>query len=152
VARRFRGDSLSHLHVGRDVTLPFRLTDPLGSCRRASFGIKTRRHHCRLCGRVVCFLPPTLPPIPSPFEAPPAPDAPPPIPTASRRERCSTFFTYEYAGALVGEKKTTGLIVEIEPVEQDLSLGGVVNDIGQTKEKDERKKVRVCRDCLNTVL
>ncbi|ORY58668.1 FYVE zinc finger-domain-containing protein [Leucosporidium creatinivorum] len=118
----------------------------------ASFGIKTRRHHCRLCGRVVCFLPPTLPPIPSPFDAPPAAEAPPPIPTPSRRERCSTFFTYEYEGALVGEKKPTGLVVEVEPVEQDLSLGGVVNDIGQTKEKDERKKVRVCRDCLNTVL
>lgn len=45
-----------------------------------------------------------------------------------------------------------GLVKEVEPVEQDLSLGGVVNDIGQGKEKDERKKVRVCRDCLNTVL
>lgn len=51
-----------------------------------------------------------------------------------------------------GEKKPVGVVVEIEQAEQDLSLGGVVQDAGVGREKDERKKVRVCRDCLNVVL
>lgn len=51
-----------------------------------------------------------------------------------------------------GEKKPVGVVVEIEQVEQDLSLGGVVQDVGVVREKDERKKVRVCRECLNVVL
>lgn len=112
----------------------------------------------------MCFLPPTLPALPShavdvASSASPA-VGPPPIPTPTRRERCSTFLTYEYdgttstaGGGSSGEKKPLGMVVEIEPVEPDLTLGGVVNDRGAPpKEKDERKKVRVCRECLNTVL
>ncbi|GAA5996317.1 uncharacterized protein JCM10292_007531 [Rhodotorula paludigena] len=126
----------------------------------ASFGVRARRHHCRLCGRVVCFLPPTPlsqypePTISSPIEgeAPTAPTKP------IRRERCSTFITYEYQALSSGsseEKKPYGVVVEIPPVEQDLSIDAVLGPTGgpkQKKEHDERKKVRVCRDCLNTVM
>lgn len=52
-----------------------------------------------------------------------------------------------------GEKKPVGVVVEIEQVEPDLSLGGVVADVhAPPKDKDERDKVRICRECLNTVL
>ncbi|GAA5841534.1 hypothetical protein JCM11251_001254 [Rhodosporidiobolus azoricus] len=121
----------------------------------AGFGVRARRHHCRLCGRVVCFLPPTplsqYPTSPSPL----ASTALPPPPTQFRRERCSTFFTYEQQGfpAKPGEeKKPIGVIVEVPPVEQDMSIDGMLGAAGPVKEKDERKKVRVCRECLNTVM
>lgn len=44
--------------------------------------------------------------------------------------------------------------MEVPPVEQDLSLDAAIG-VGATqqkKEEDRRKKVRVCRDCLNTAL
>ncbi|GAA5978878.1 hypothetical protein JCM11641_003599 [Rhodosporidiobolus odoratus] len=122
----------------------------------ASFGVRARRHHCRLCGRVVCFLPPTpLAQYPDPT-SPPASPVPQSLPTPFRRERCSTFFTYEQqlvpASPPTGEKGPIGVVVEIAPVEQDLSIDGMLGSAGPVKEKDERKKVRVCRDCLNTVM
>ncbi|GAA5938346.1 hypothetical protein JCM3775_000869 [Rhodotorula graminis] len=122
----------------------------------AAFGVRVRRHHCRLCGRVVCFLPPT--PVAQYLEplavTPPSADDPPsaPAPKPNRRERCSTFFTYETQA--FGEEKTRmGVVVEVAPVEQDLSIDAVLGPQAQVKkDKDERKKVRVCRDCLGTVL
>lgn len=51
-----------------------------------------------------------------------------------------------------------GVVTEVPTVEQDLSIdgmlgvGGAGGSSATEKEKDERKKVRVCRDCLNTVL
>lgn len=106
----------------------------------------------------MCYLPPTPPadfiaPVVVPT-SPLAPTPPPPAPPKPvRRERCSTFFTYEYDGLVVpGEKKPVGVIVEIEQVEPDLTLGGVVADVHLPKEKDEREKVRICRECLNIVM
>ncbi|GAA5835296.1 hypothetical protein JCM9279_004500 [Rhodotorula babjevae] len=122
----------------------------------AAFGVRVRRHHCRLCGRVVCFLPPTpLLQLPEPLAvSPPPADDPPPAtaPKPVRRERCSTFFTYE-SQALGEEKTRMGVVVEVPPVEQDLSIDAVLGPQAQAKkDKDERKTVRVCRDCLGTVL
>lgn len=45
-----------------------------------------------------------------------------------------------------------GTVIEIETDEVDLSLGGMASDLRIVKEQDERKKVRVCRECLHVVL
>lgn len=116
-----------------------------------------RRHHCRLCGRVVCFLPPT-PLSAAELDGSPAmtprSDSPPQA-KATRRERCSTFFTYEQQVLTDGngEKQPFGVVVEVPPIEQDLSIDAVLAaPPPEKKPKDERRKVRVCRDCLNTIM
>lgn len=138
----------------------YRLFSTHSTCScSAAFGVRVRRHHCRLCGRVVCFLPPTpLSQYPEPLSSPPSPDdepspTPTPVPKPVRRERCSTFFTHE-TRVLGEEKKRMGVVVEVPPVEQDLSIDAVLGPSqgAPKKEKDERKKVRVCRECLGTVL
>lgn len=72
----------------------------------------------------------------------------------TRKERCSTFITHEYEKMVIsGEKRLVGVTVEVEQVEKDISLENLGNSVpGGVKEKDERKKVRVCRECLNVVL
>jgi rabenosyn-5 len=80
------------------------------------------------------------------------------IPVSTRRQRCSTFITYEYDNRTItansGEKgKAIGTVIEIETIEPDLSMNGVMMEKNAPpKIKDERKKVRVCRECLNVVL
>ncbi|GAA5931302.1 uncharacterized protein JCM15063_001430 [Sporobolomyces koalae] len=155
----------------------------------ASFGLITRKHHCRLCGRIVCFLPPTPPPPPTPASpslasnaASSATPGPPARKIVQRNERCSTFFTYISSAPTSSHRKgfsamseakefhrRTGIVVEVPPVEQDLSLDAVLGPpasrnsqqeqsqrIAATKQKPDqdepRKKVRVCRDCLTVVL
>ncbi|GAA5900360.1 uncharacterized protein JCM6883_002821 [Sporobolomyces salmoneus] len=162
----------------------------------ASFGLLTRKHHCRLCGRIVCFLPPTPPTSSESSTSSLSPSKTLSESTekkepsrVTRKERCSTFFTYipsdsstslqgpstaeKEKGVVTGTKKRRrkGLIVEIAPIEQDRDaakktleelMSGSNNPSAQTQggkkvekekeKKDERKKVRICRDCLNTVL
>lgn len=46
------------------------------------------------------------------------------------------------------------MVVEVPPIEQDLSIDAMLgpHPPPEKKQKDERPKVRVCRDCLNTVM
>lgn len=56
-----------------------------------------------------------------------------------------------------GEKKPVGVTKEIEQVEREMSFESLSSSINSTtgakeKEKDERKKVRVCKECLSVVM
>lgn len=159
---------------------------------QTKFGLLTRKHHCRLCGRIICFLPPT--PTTTTQAAISTIPSSPTTPATNineqkvivRRERCSTFFTYivdddannkSVRGVEKGSEKRRrkGLIVEIAPVEEDrvsaeATLAEMMMMTSSDKKKkdkqsnseddkkrfksvkDERRKVRICRDCLNTVL
>ncbi|GAA6006398.1 hypothetical protein JCM11491_004940 [Sporobolomyces phaffii] len=163
----------------------------VSECARChvEFGLWTRKHHCRLCGRIVCFLPPTPTPTPTPPPPPPPPSGPgrdsnpgtpegPPVPT--RRERCSTFLTYvaddqddvkpTKRGGTTEAPRRPGTVVEVAPVEEasnaahvERVLSGLMTagananassppPVTPPAARDERHKVRVCRDCLDTVL
>lgn len=125
----------------------------------APFGVRTRKHHCRLCGRVVCFLPANV----GPNLAPPSPS------TVLRRERCSTFVTYEWSSPASAEKVgafAAGELVELDEDEMGInpstsspSLASILQGASQPPKPlaadanlPRRKGVRVCRECLSIVL
>ncbi|PLW12801.1 hypothetical protein PCANC_13164 [Puccinia coronata f. sp. avenae] len=72
---------------------------------QTAFGLRIRKHHCRLCGSVVCFSPPW---------------------TTGQRERCSTMIRFEWEPGSPGgrtEKTLGGKVVQLS--EQEM---GIVDD------------------------
>lgn len=148
----------------------------------APFNVVTRKHHCRLCGRVVCFLPPNAAPTTSSRTGTPlgldSADGESPRPLLPTRSvRCSTFVLYTRfpveqqraaAGGSLLEKPAaatnhlaTGMLREVDlgdvptPVNPALSARDrdILESQIETKRQEEiRKGVRVCRDCLTTVM
>lgn len=145
------------------------------------FNVVTRKHHCRLCGRVVCFLPPNAAPTINPHSTTPnsaqAVDngAPRPL-QPTRTARCSTFVLYsrfpaehqrptldikamEKAGST--NYLATGILREVDlgdvptPVNPALSARDrdILESQTENKRAEEMKKgVRVCRECLTTAM
>lgn len=91
------------------------------------FSITVRKHHCRLCGRVVCYVPPN--------------DQPPPM---ARTMRCSTHFVYRWLTD--AEKSRGGYLKELE----DSSALSEEQEAAQAAANPD--SVRSCRDCMDHLL
>ncbi|CED85205.1 FYVE finger-containing protein [Phaffia rhodozyma] len=102
-----------------------------------NFNLTTRKHHCRLCGRIPCSLPPTPPPL----------LAITPHGQGGRKETCSLL--------IVADHKTG----QCEAVEEGfvgflkISDEKAGDSVGGEEHKGEMKVtgVRTCRDCWSIV-
>lgn len=110
------------------------LSDLLHHSYSSSFNLANRKHHCRLCGRVVCALPATPVPL---------------IPTTAnpRKETCTLLIVADWK---------TGRCEEVEEgfvgwlkLEEELGEknGATAGGAGEMKVQG----VRVCRDCWSVV-
>ncbi|KAH9821322.1 FYVE zinc finger-domain-containing protein [Melampsora americana] len=140
----------------------------------SQFTVRVRKHHCRLCGKVICFLPPDHPTNHLTSEGLPP-----------RKERCSSFIRFEWDSQeliesrfsnpsnLMNEKsiisnqdnKYPGKIVELTDEEIGINTDDrhTVFDLMNKKSTatfnptnpnlvSKPKGVRVCRECLTIVL
>jgi rabenosyn-5 len=92
--------------------------------------LTNRKHHCRLCGKVVCSLPVKLP---------------------QRAELCSFLFVVDAATGKIEE--LSGDMVDYGVKRKDLTPGGA-GDLAKKLAEDQEKYlkgVRICRECRPTL-
>ncbi|KAL9936079.1 hypothetical protein V8E36_004921 [Tilletia maclaganii] len=138
------------------------------------FSLAVRKHHCRLCGRVVCASPnltkPIFPNIPAPppstTNAGDGPDAA--AATAAMNAAALSAVDPIKAAALLAEQKCSGLVVltdartgkvddarkvAAEAAVAAASAGGAASEVAlKTIESNvEERAIRICKDCRGVI-
>ena len=110
---------------------PLSIAHNLNWCDSASFHpLTNRKHHCRLCGRIICSLPVKNPQRPQP---------------------CSLLFVVDQSTRRI-EEVSEGVDYGVRPRRQSLKPAGKGKDKASGAEEKFLKGVRICRECKPIML